>query len=1581
MGEAGGGSMRYVVAAGTRHYREGPELPLAHEDADRAADLFASMGYERVLTGVSYDPRPDAFEDALAEWCRTADLTADDVVVLYYAGHGDRSSTGQYRLACADSEQHRPRSWLSLRNLAEILADSPVRNVLFVVDACHAAAAGADIGGVTDAIVASRGRADSFGAGTWLLASARHRDLADDGAFVAELAKACERGDGPSQRYLAPDTLADRVNQRLAAAGSQQRAACTSVDHSERPPFFVNPCFDPYAEITDAGVRGDASDLSSHFEPRGRGVEHVHDPGSYFTGRERALAEARAHLSGEGGEGILVVTADPGSGKSAVLGRLVLEKCADASVNAHHQTMEALVGRLAAAADVRATTPAALCAALADRRQSSRVVVDSLDEAGAGGDKAEARRIAWELLRPLSNVPCVRLVVGSRRELLPYLGDRVPVIDLDDDAYAEDTDTAAYVAKIISDRGAPYERSPDLARRVAEQVARRAGRCFLVARMTASALLRGPTVDVTSAGWTDQLPSDVGGAFEAYFRRLSPERHDATMALLTTIAFGEGNGLPRRVWLRVAAQLSGVALGEADIDALLQEDGSYLAQARIDGTWYFRLYHQELTDHMRTRVLRHRDLRDVQECFVDTLLAFVPDRDWSRALPYVRIHLATHAAGAGALDDLIEDASFVVAAEPATLLPAVRHARRRPTLAMAVERCAYLLLDAKPGMSDRAALLAFVAKAYGQNGLADQAERISAVRSICVARREITPHRIVGHHEGDAYAVRSMNPHWLIRDLVLPGVGRAVLAAPPRASRAHVWLIDDPSQSAVLPHPADVAGLVLLPRGPELPATAVTLDTEGTLRLWDVRDQTLTGQVSGTGYTMLLDAGVLSDGTPVLVCGDSERVTVLSLLSREPLLEEPCVTRRVHRWNDGPGASACLGLDRNGRGLMLLCDGVRGRVSLHPLEGQSEVVTVLEGAVRPELADHIRGDRGTIAAICEPRNRLTLLNLASRETVSVAYDGFDHEWGHFAHDSASAPVFLAREGDTILVLRPDEAPLRTSVADKGIEQASLVAPLVRGDRVLAVAVGFYMDPTLVDCHTGDALGVRLLGHEGAVCAVRLLDALGGGDPEVLTIGNDGTARLWQLDAFHEPGEGGGCAVAVRRFDASEETETLIPWTRDPAAVMAVTDHSRVHRVAPRLPDSAAAGPRSSLLPDVTLGCPPAPEDRAEDPDGTLNLLSWQYTGHIAPPRFSSLPGWSSSVPACHCVWHRLRPDASPAHTSLTWLHGDRERVRAHLLPPTHSQPYTRLVGFDALLGRAVLLDTPEDAPQWAGMPWSLDPGDDMVCSTAFTTLAGEAVLMAGIRRTRGLESSVGGRSPRTWDPATQRLVDVAPVPAGAATGSCLWNLSTGTPYRDIGTGSELLDDVRILVPHHDRAGTRWVAQRGFDGAVSVIDLALGGSYTVCPPPRFPDRSHPFVSGALGGQASTPCWVETGAGSPLLLCLAPEVYGASSVVPVVVWDPSAPGSPRRLPVEASRILWTGPAPSGETLVALNDTHGVILCHLPSGEEVWSMPLPARVTSLAALPGSPHLDLAVGTQQGVVFLRPRLSRGWRDRLGVG
>ena len=1555
--------MRYIVAAGTRHYREAPELPLAHKDVDRVTELFVSMGYERVLTAVSYDPDCESFENALADWCHTSGLTADDVVVVYYAGHGDRSPAGQYRLACADSAPGRPRSWLSLPNLAEILATSPIRNVLFAVDACHAAAATAEIGTVTDTIVAGRGRGDGFGAGTWLLASARHRDLAVDGAFVTELAKACQQGDGPSQRYLAPSTLAERVNRSLTAAGLAQRAACSSVDQSQRPPFFVNSSFDPRAEVTgDGRTVSDASDLSSHFEPRGRGVEHVHDPGSYFTGRERALRAARTHLAGDGQGRTLLVTADPGSGKSAVLGRLVLEGCADASVNAHHQTLEALVQRIAAAADIRAGTPVALFTALMDRELPFRIVVDSLDEAGSAGDKAEGRRIAWELLRPLAAVTCVRLVVGSRRELLPHLGDHIPVIDLDDGEYAQDTEPAEYVAKILCDEGAPYEHRPDVARQVAREVARRAGRCFLVARMTASALLRGPAVDTAVPGWAEQLPSDVGSAFEAYLQRLPPQRHAKTMALLTVLAFGEGNGLPRRLWVRVATRLSGIPLVQADVDLLLDEDGSYLAHAEVDGTKYFRLYHQELTDHLKWRALKHRDLADLQECFVATLLELVPDRDWSHAHPYLRTHLSTHAAASGELDDLIEDASFVVHTDPATLLPAVRRALRRPTLALAVERYAYLVANTDSARVDKAALLAFVAGTHGEHALSRQAQNLSAVlERVWVEPRKITPHRVVGRHDGDAYAIRSFNKGWHVKDLVLPDGGHVVLAAPPSASHVHVWRLDDPSQSTLLPHPADVAGLALLIDGAS-PAQAVTLDVRGDIRIWDVADQTLL-HTAPSGATLLFDAGFHNDGTPIVVYGDAEQVRVCTLPLLEPLVQVACETPAKNHL-DTSGASACLAHDADGLIRLLLCDGVRGHVTLHSLDAEDDVDVLLDDCVNPVLADRIHGGRGTVAAVCETRTRVTLIDTGSGRIVPLPFNGFVWQPSGFALGSENDPVFVTQEDDDLLIARLDGPAQRVAARDKD-GGASLLAPVLLRDGLYAAKVSYRgnNEVGVVNCMTADAVGSPLWGHEGAICTLRLLPAPDEPGPGILAVGNDGTARLWRWVDHARPGDP---RSALPKLSAPE-IDSLIAWPEDSTGVMAVSGRM-VRHVAPA--PEPAPGTTFDLAEELFVDSV-SEQERAVDPDGSLHLLTWDYRGHMKLDAHSDLPGWPESMPYSQGVWHRIAPGGLAEHTNLTWLEGEAYiGVQAHLLPPTSSHPHTRLLGLDAVRGRVKLLDAPHSTLDWTNLPWPVDPSNDRVCSTAFTTLAGTTLLLTGTRQIWRWESSVAGRYDRSAE---------GEAPRTGVTEGRLWDVSAGTPGR--GTPLELLGDVCLLLPHHTKAGTRWVAQQGREGTTEVIDLSTDSRYRV-----RPSRSVAEPRSDIGHRMISEVdvflrWTELSDGGAVLLLLDPEACDDAHAAPVTVWDSAAPDTPRQLGVPACRLLWTGRVPAGDTLVAVSDEQGVALCHLPSGEKVWSAPLPALVTSLAALPASLVLDLAVGTQQGVVFLRPRVSRAWRERLGYG
>ena len=66
-------------------------------------------------------------------------------------------------------------------------------------------------------------------------------------------------------------------------------------------------------------------DFGRYWDPRARGVENAHVPGTYFTGRRRALTELTGWVIADPdlADNLRAVTGGPGSGKSAVLARLV----------------------------------------------------------------------------------------------------------------------------------------------------------------------------------------------------------------------------------------------------------------------------------------------------------------------------------------------------------------------------------------------------------------------------------------------------------------------------------------------------------------------------------------------------------------------------------------------------------------------------------------------------------------------------------------------------------------------------------------------------------------------------------------------------------------------------------------------------------------------------------------------------------------------------------------------------------------------------------------------------------------------------------------------------------------------------------------------------------------------------------------------------------------------------------------------------------------------------------------------------------------------------------------------------------
>jgi hypothetical protein len=130
-----------------------------------------------------------------------------------------------------------------------------------------------------------------------------------------------------------------------------------------------------------------------------------------------------------------------------------------------------------------------------------------------------------------------------------------------------------------------------------------------------------------------------------------------------------------------------------------------------------------------------------EELLVDALTGTVPThtggrRDWLAADPYLRRHLAGHAAYWGRLEQLLAEPEFLVAAEPARLLPSLDTitSSAGERLGWMYRSCVHPLRTDDP--AERVAYLRLAASQHGLGELADQLTPIAAAwareaRSLC----------------------------------------------------------------------------------------------------------------------------------------------------------------------------------------------------------------------------------------------------------------------------------------------------------------------------------------------------------------------------------------------------------------------------------------------------------------------------------------------------------------------------------------------------------------------------------------------------------------------------------------------------------------------------------------------------------------------------------------------------------------------------------------------------------------------------------------------------------------------------------
>jgi WD40 repeat protein len=749
------------------------QLKRLEPEVRSALDLLGQMGFQVVDREVlTADGRASSLQQAIGGWRPTGRR-----LVVYWAGHG-KAIENRLFLCGRDTAKNRqpgPHNAVPAGNLGYLLADKDVHEIVLIVDACGAGGGAEEVVAAFRAMTESRGSADGFKPGLAVISSAGRNQFAREGAFSQALVRVLR--DGPPadpsylpwterDRYLTPVEVFQAV--RVQLRRMPKRGGIQVPDHDATSAvgrFFPNPRY--RALVPDIGVaekqrRGALlpSAVAEHFMVKFRGIDTVDDQGWFFTGRERLLRRVVDWLTDDR-PGMVVITGPPGSGKSALLGRLAVlsvpayrkqveragglrgvpaatvppANSLDAGVHAKNLTLAECVGELADALGLPAPAAGWRSAAdfvrqVAGLRRPVTLLIDALDEA----QPADVGTIAADLLRPLAEVPAVKVLVGTRPDratrrgttdapspgtLLHALG--APVrdtvrLDRDEDA---GRDIEAYATRrLLETPGSPYAGQAALAADAARVIARRSDRVFLIARLlTRELVARDRPVELDdgepdpSRDWL-LIEGGLGAAFAADLARYGPDER-RLRDLLAPLGFTEGAGLPgRAVWLALAEALrpdaGGPRYAEADLSWVVANAGAYLIESGEDGQTVYRLYHQAFADYFRRT---GRPPREAQGRITDALLALVPrdaGRYWNLANPYVLRHLATHAAEAGRLGELTGDSRYLLHAEPQRLQRALAGATYRihPLIRLYL-RCVDSFVETDPAV--RAAVMQGVA--------------------------------------------------------------------------------------------------------------------------------------------------------------------------------------------------------------------------------------------------------------------------------------------------------------------------------------------------------------------------------------------------------------------------------------------------------------------------------------------------------------------------------------------------------------------------------------------------------------------------------------------------------------------------------------------------------------------------------------------------------------------------------------------------------------------------------------------------------------------------------------------------------
>ncbi len=758
---------RRLLIVGVATYRPGwtdIAEAVAHEVATVKEVFTRDFGYEQP-SEVS-DPDRTQLTDGVADWFGAQTWGEHDLAVVYYTGHAVARAASSLELITSDlgpDETHKATDAPDLAKWIWAGDQPPCRHVLLILDTCQSEAGGSPILGAAKRIQEAAGgqvRAGEF----HVIATARSVEDAGAGLFAERFRRVVRKvaAEASADEFLNPGSLIKAIN-NAAGSDPRQHASITGRTEGEFL-FFPNPCWDPHLrpdmdrnQRQRVLARLQTRALTTHWEPRARGVSVESEPGWYFTGREALLRDLATWSRARDQAGRLVI-GRPGSGKSTVLSWVAymsdsacrasavaagaLDDMPDASVpeagainlavHARAKTSDEVLLEMVAGLGLEIPdgvladdTLSAVVEALHALPRAVVVIVDALDEAGNPHELASSVRFLTE------QAGMVRFLVGVRRgdpnpgRLISRLGSRFELLDLDSPAYSRSADIEKYVTRyLLNGPGTPYRLPQDasLIEAIAREAARRAGHSFLIAAATSHALASRTSVAASSE--LQRLPADVGQAFDAEFARFAVAERAQATAVLTALSFAEGGGLPHSLWAPVAAAISSCDITEDDVAYWLGAAEFYIATDDSTVEPVHRLYHEEFARHLRDQASDRLGDRVAQRRIVAVLSALVDSqRGWQHAHPYIRRHFADHAEKSGELSDYAEDPSFLAGVEPTALMAAAgRPNRDESDDTRWVRRLLMLVghhIRDENDAGERASHLQFAARQLGDDPLAE----------------------------------------------------------------------------------------------------------------------------------------------------------------------------------------------------------------------------------------------------------------------------------------------------------------------------------------------------------------------------------------------------------------------------------------------------------------------------------------------------------------------------------------------------------------------------------------------------------------------------------------------------------------------------------------------------------------------------------------------------------------------------------------------------------------------------------------------------------------------------------------------